>query len=203
MKQRQITLLVLAASLAWAGAVQAEQHQESTELSVGDEAPDFELMLDDDIAARYLEPDAPEDAVLSLSDLRGQVNVLLAFYPKAFTSGCTAQLCGYRDDFETFEAADTEIIAISMDDQEESSAFRAEYEMPFPVIGDEDGRIVGAYGAPVRERQGESFASRSVFLIDKEGVIRYIDMEYDIQGGIEPLYQALNDIKEEEAETAG
>ena len=185
------------------GVAHADEAEEKTGLAVGDEAPDFELVLDADIAARYLDPDAADDAVLKLSGLRGEVNVLLAFYPKAFTGGCTAQLCGYRDDIEEFKAADTEIIAISMDEQEESSAFRAEYEMPFPVMGDEDGSVVEAYGVPVRERQDMKFPSRSVFLIDKEGVIRYIDMEYDIEGGIEPLYQALNDIKEMEAGETG
>lgn len=151
--------------------VQMEQPEsvENTPLRVGDQAPEFEFPA----------PGRSEGDVTSvkLSDYRGNKNVLLAFYPKAFTPGCTKQLCGYRDDFDQFRGADTEILAISADNQQESDRFQEEYGLPFPVVGDPEGRIIRAYGVPLRG----GYASRSVFLIDKTGIIRHINLAYNIE----------------------
>ena len=172
-------------------------------LEKGDEAPDFALpeWSDEELEqAREEGKELPK----KLSDFRGEKNVLVAFYPRVFTGGCTAQLCGYRDEFELFVSADTEVVAISMDEQEESDRFREEYELPFYVMGDEEGAIVDAYGVPRLDRDGNVFSSRSVFLVDKKGVIRYIDLEYGVEEGLAPLYEAMNELgkEQEEAEQA-
>lgn len=177
--------------------------EEDGTLEKGDKAPGFALpewSEEEREQAQEEGVELPE----KLSDFRGEKNLLVAFYPRVFTGGCTAQLCGYRDEFELFVSADTDVIAISMDEQEESDRFREEYELPFYVVGDEEGAVVDAYGVPRGGEEGNEFASRSVFLVDKQGVIRYIDLEYGVEEGLAPLYEAMNEVvkEQEEAEQA-
>ena len=146
---------------------------------LGEKAPDFAI------------PKAVKAGAAKLSDFQGRKNVVLAFYPRAFTPGCTKQLCGYRDEFERFSSADTQVLAISMDPQRESNRFKRTEAFPFPVLGDPEGRIVKTFGVPVKESGGQSYAQRSVFVIDKSGVIRYVDLNYDVVKGKEPLFAAL------------
>lgn len=163
-------------------------------VSVGDPAPDVQLP----------DPNSGDDAPghIALSSLRG-ANVLLAFYPKAFTPGCTAQLCGYRDDFAQFEAMNTTVIAISGDDQEASDRFKKEYALPFRVVGDPSAQLMKAFGIPVREMGGVVLAKRAVVLIDAGGFVRYIDPAYDINAGKEPLIAAIKALQEPESPEEG
>lgn len=165
--------IALVAMLAIAPAVHAEEEEapKLDTLKVGDKAPDFDL------------PDAdkaPEGAPKKLSDFKGKKNVLLAFYPKAKTSGCTKQLCGYRDAADEFKGVDAEIIAISIDEQDYSNEFKEEQKMPFFVLGDTDGSVISSYGIPTKEYNGNNYAQRSVMIVDKEGVIRFVEMKYNI-----------------------
>ncbi|MFP4190459.1 MAG: peroxiredoxin [Candidatus Hydrogenedentota bacterium] len=196
---RFISAMLLAAvclTPVWA----QDAEEEDVTLEKGDEAPGFALP---EWSEEELEQAREEDLELpeKLSDFKGEKNLLVAFYPRVFTGGCTAQLCGYRDEFELFVSADTDVIAISMDEQEESDRFREEYELPFYVVGDEEGAIVDAYGVPRRGEEGNEFASRSVFLVDKQGVIRYIDLEYGVEEGLAPLYEAMDEVMKEQEET--
>ncbi len=137
-------------------------------LSVGAPAPDivFSHPLD--------------DGTEKLSDYRGKKNVVLAFYPKAFTPHCTQQMCGYRDSMNAFKEADTVLIGISLDTPDKSRAFKEHYHLPFPVVADPDRAIVRTYGVPVMNLIFVKMAKRSVFLIDKEGTFRYINRSYNI-----------------------
>ena len=163
--------------------------EEEKVLRVGDTAPDVKLVtVDADGKTKPVE----------LKSFRGKKNVLLAFYPKAFTPGCTKQLCGYRDDFEQFKNADTEVFAISVEPQEASNRFKREYKLPFNVVGDANQSVVNAFKVPVRGHDGNTFAKRSVFLIDKQGVIRHIDRDYDIEKGKTELYARLATLKRSE-----
>lgn len=157
--------------------------EEPTAPKVGDQAPDFDLPK--------AKGDAATDEPARLSDFKGKKNVLLAFYPKADTPGCTKQLCGYRDDIQKLQDEDTEVIAISTDQQKDSDLFREKFTMPFTVLGNPDQAIVKAYGVPLMERGDSQYAQRSVFLVDKAGVVRYIDMEYNIAEDKDPLYAAI------------
>lgn len=173
---------------AWAAEPPAASGEptEPKPLEVGDEAPDFELPKKDG-----------EEEPQRLKDLRGKKNVLIAFYPKAFTSGCTKQLCGYRDDFSQFEAADTEVVAVSIDEQAESDRFKAEEKMPFLVKGDPTHEVIEAYRVPYVEFGGNRYAKRCVFLVDKEGTVRYIDMDYNITDDKTPLYEQIAKLNEQ------
>jgi peroxiredoxin len=155
--------------------------------AVGDMAPDVL------VPNPSTEPDAPES--VKLSSLRGN-NVVLAFYPKAFTSGCTAQLCGYRDDFAQFRDLNTTIIAISGDDQDASDRFRAEHELPFSVVGDASGELIKAFGIPATKVGGTVVAKRAVVLIDTEGRVRYVDLAYSVNNGQKPLLEAIAAVEE-------
>ena len=155
---------------------------ETAALRVGDPAPNVKL------AATGADG---EKTQVELKSFQGKKNVLLAFYPRTFTSGCTKQMCGYRDDFSRFKDADTEVFAISVEPQDASDRFKAEYKLPFNVVGDEQQNIVKAFKIPVRDANGNVFAKRSVFLIDKKGVIRHIDLDYDIENDKQDVYDRL------------
>jgi peroxiredoxin Q/BCP len=169
----------------------AAKEAKNMTIAVGDSAPDFELP----------KPGAAEGSkeTVKLSDLKGEKNVLLAFYPKAFTGGCTKQLCGYRDDFSQFESADTVVVAISTDEQAESDRFKKEHQMPFVVLGDPDHSVIDAYGIPMKDYNGQKFVQRAVVLVDKDGIVRHVDLEYSIDQDKQPLYDAIAKLAEEQA----
>lgn len=172
-------------------AVWADESDSSAKLKVGDAAPDFDVP----------EQKGVTDAPKKLSDLKGKKNVLIAFYPKADTPGCTKQLCEYRDDTGIIASANTQVIAISIDQQMDSEKFQDKYKLPFPVVGDPQRKIIEAYGVPLKDVGGNKFAQRSVFLVDKEGKIRYIDIDYRIAEDKNTLYaqmKALEGAKTEE-----
>jgi len=178
-----------------AAAVSAEEPLPAGKptLTPGDPAPDFELPETGEAGAK-----APE----KLSGYQGRKNVVVAFYPRVFTPGCTKQMCGYRDDFAKFQERDAEIIAISVDPQSESDRFKKEHKFPFAVVGDEDGHLRKAYGVPAMEWQDQRLAQRSVFLVDKKGVVRYADLKYDIAKGQDALLAKLDEINGKSAKVA-
>lgn len=177
--------IVVLLACCWTPAAQAEG--KAAGLKIGDKAPDFEI-----VKAGQEKEGAP---ALKLSDLKRKKNVLVAFYPKAFTPGCTAEMCGFRDDFARFRSADTEVVAVSVDPQSESDRFKQEKGFPFHVVGDPEKKIVTAYGVPLVDLPVGQVAKRSVFLIDKTSTIRYIDPAYDVSAGKDALYAALERIK--------
>lgn len=194
----RLALCVVCLAGFLAGRVHAAgEKEEPQELKLGQDAPDFNVpkgvLAQEERPGEKAETEEP----VKLSDFEGKKNVLLAFYPKAFTPGCTKQLCGYRDDAETFKSSDTLVMAISLDEQADSGRFRKDYELPFPVIGDAKGEIVKAYRVPVAERGAAHYASRSVYLVDKQGKLRYIDREYRVEEDKQALYDALNALDEE------
>ena len=159
----------------------------SSTLKVGDTAPDFSIPAQKNDAA------APK----KLSELQGKRNVLVAFYPKADTPGCTKQMCGYRDDVTKFDSSNVQVIAISIDQQMDSDKFQEKNKLPFPVVGDPQHKIIGAYGVPMKDVNGNKFAQRSVFLIDKTGKVRYIDIDYKIAEDAAALYKQMEALNKE------
>ncbi|MBM3289778.1 MAG: peroxiredoxin [Candidatus Hydrogenedentes bacterium] len=163
----------------------AAQGDSSSKLKAGDDAPDFA------VPEQKAVPDAPK----KVSELEGKKNVLIAFYPKADTPGCTKQLCGYRDEIQTYQSANTEIIAVSIDQQMDSEKFQDKFKLPFPVVGDPQHKIIEAYGVPMKDVAGNKFAQRSVFLVDKQGKVRYIDIDYRIAEDKDALYDQIESIE--------
>lgn len=124
-------------------------------VNVGDMAPDFELKDKDGNPVR-------------LSDYRGKQSVVLYFYPKDETAGCTAQACSFRDSYEDFKAAGAEVIGISSDSGRSHTKFAEHHRLPFVLLSDIIGKVRKAYGA--YDLLG-LIPGRVTFVIDTQGVV--------------------------------
>ncbi|MFQ5950975.1 MAG: peroxiredoxin [Candidatus Geothermarchaeales archaeon] len=125
---------------------------------VGEVAPDFELKTAD-------------GSFIRLSDFRGRKNVVMYFYPKDFTPGCTKEACSFRDSYTLFEQVDTEVLGISTDEADSHGRFATELRLPFPLLIDEEKKVSEAYGA---RRLFGRFTRRVTFVINKDGVVRHV-----------------------------
>jgi peroxiredoxin (alkyl hydroperoxide reductase subunit C) len=125
-------------------------------LQVGDVAPDFELP-------------ASGNRTVKLSDFRGKKNVLLAFYPFAFSPVCSLQLPGLQQNLGEFEKLNTAVLGISVDSKHSSAAFAEHLHLDFPLVSDYNKEATAAYGVL---REG-GFAERALFVIDRDGKIVY------------------------------
>ncbi len=148
----------------------------------GDRAPDFALPGD-------------HGSVVRLSDLRGRP-VILYFYPKDDTSGCTVEACEFRDAMPRFESLDAAVFGISPDPVESHKRFSGKFELNFPLLADEDRAVAEAYGV-WREKSmyGKKYMGieRSTFLIDDEGVIRRAWRKVTPRGHAAEVATALSD----------
>jgi peroxiredoxin Q/BCP len=140
----------------------------------GKPAPDFEL-----------ESDTGE--TVKLSDLRGQP-VVLYFYPKDDTPGCTRQACGIRDAWSQFERAGAEVFGISADDQASHERFKSKYELPFALLADPEHKLGEPYGVA---QEGKSSYERSTFVIDAEGNVARIMRRVDPDRHADEVLAAL------------
>ncbi len=127
-------------------------------ITIGSLAPDFTL------------PDQSGQPV-SLSDFKGQKAVVLYFYPKDNTSGCTAEACAFRDSYEVFKEVGAEVIGVSSDSTGSHQGFAAKYQLPFILLSDTGGKLRKQYGVPTNLG---FIPGRVTYVIDKEGVIRHI-----------------------------
>jgi peroxiredoxin Q/BCP len=107
-----------------------------------------------------------------LADQTGKKAVLLYFYPKDDTPGCTKQACGLRDRMGDLKKDGIEVIGVSFDSSESHKAFIAKHNLNFPLLADTDGKIADAFG--VRREAGKNIARRASFLIDKDGKIAHV-----------------------------
>jgi peroxiredoxin Q/BCP len=132
-------------------------------LTPGDPAPDFTL------------PDQEGNPV-TLSDFKGQ-NVVLYFYPKADTPGCTTQACGVRDHQADYASADAVVLGVSPDAPKKIAKFDAKYDLGFPLLGDEDHAVAESYGVWVKKSMyGREYLGneRTTFVISSDGTIKEI-----------------------------
>jgi thioredoxin-dependent peroxiredoxin len=149
-------------------------------VEAGTPAPDFTL---------------PTDGAgsLTLSALRGKP-VILYFYPKDDTSGCTKEACAFRDLQPDFSAADAVVIGVSKDGVASHNKFKAKYELNFPLVADEDTTLAQAYGVWVEKSMyGRKYMGmdRATFLIDKDGVVRQAWRKVKVTGHAETVLKAL------------
>ncbi|MFI9652496.1 redoxin domain-containing protein [Guyparkeria halopsychrophila] len=148
-----------------------------TSLGVGDPAPAFAL------------PDQHGE-MRRLEDYRGQWLVLY-FYPKDDTPGCTTEACSFRDNINRLIAQDAAVLGVSMDSVESHAAFAKEYELPFPLLADPEGEVVERYGA-LSDFMVVKFAKRQTFIIDPDGNIETI---YRKVNPDEHVRDVLDDLK--------
>lgn len=140
-------------------------------LEPGQTAPDFTLPSD-----------GGED--ITLSSLRG-APVILYFYPKAMTSGCTTQACEYRDSQSAFATADTTVLAISPDPVKRLGTFRDKEGLTFPLLSDESHEVLEAYGVWVEKSMyGKTYmgVERSTFIVGADGLIVHADYKVKAPG---------------------
>ena len=153
-------------------------------LSIGDVAPSFEVNIDG-------------SGKFSLSEAKGSP-VVLYFYPKDDTPGCTKEACGFRDAFPDFSALNATIVGVSKDTVTKHDKFKAKYELPFHLASDEDGSLCEAYGTWVEKSMyGKKYMGieRATFLIDASGVIQGIWRKVKVNGHVEEVLEASRALK--------
>ncbi|GAP54681.1 putative peroxiredoxin Rv2521/MT2597 [Arthrobacter sp. Hiyo6] len=152
----------------------------TTKLQPGTQAPDFSL------------PDA-EGKQVSLADYRGK-NVIVYFYPKAATPGCTTEACDFRDSLESFHGSGYKVLGVSPDGPEALAHFTGDFALTFPLLADEDHAVALAYGA-----WGEKLVNgevtegivRSTVVLDPEGKVKLAQYQVTAQGHVAALKEAL------------
>lgn len=133
-------------------------------LQVGDKAPNFALTSD-------------SKATVSLADYQGK-NVVILFFPLAFTGVCTTELCNMRDDIASYQNLDAEILAISVDSPFTLEQFKIQQNLNFPLLSDFNAEASAAYGALYGEfvLGMKNVSKRSAFVVDKTGTVRYAEV---------------------------
>ena len=151
------------------------------ELQVSDKAPDFTL------------PDQ-DGKTVSLKSLKGK-QLVLYFYPKDDTPGCTKEACGFRDSLKAIEKINTVVLGVSMDNAASHQKFIKKYSLPFPLLCDEDGTVSKAYGVyKLKNMYGKTYwgIERSTFIIDETGKLKAIFRKVKVDGHVDEVQAALN-----------
>jgi thioredoxin-dependent peroxiredoxin len=154
-------------------------------IQVGDKAPDFTL------PAQTGEP-------VRLSDRLGERVVVLYFYPKDETRGCTAEACAFRGSHEVFTEAGAEVIGVSSDSADRHAAFADHHKLPFTLLSDEGGRVRKSYGVPAALGM---LPGRVTYVIDRTGTVRHVFNSMTNIG--RHVNDALDVVKKLQAERAG
>lgn len=136
-----------------------------TELNVGDTAPDFSLL-------------AERGLPVSLRDYLGSKVVVLYFYPKDFTPGCTAEACSFRDNYKPYQDKGAVVIGVSVDSVESHSKFAEKHNLPFSILSDSSKEVARAYGVL---GIGGFLAKRVTFIINKKGEITHIFLKVNVK----------------------
>jgi thioredoxin-dependent peroxiredoxin len=152
--------------------------QTKGKVEVGSAAPDFTL------------PDQTGTPV-SLKDWLGKKNVVLYFYPKDDTPGCTKESCAFRDNYTVFQDAGAEVLGISSDSPESHQKFAAKYQLPFTLLSDSGSQVRKLYGVPATFGL---LPGRVTYVIDRQGIVRHIfNSQLNFQAHVE---EALNTLRQ-------
>ena len=149
-------------------------------VDVGDTAPDFTMPTDG-------------GGEVSLAKLKGRP-VVLYFYPRDDTPGCTKEACGFRDSFPDFTGVDAKIIGVSRDTVGKHDKFKAKYDLPFTLGADEDGAVTEAYGVWVEKSmygRKSMGIERATFLIGKDGKIAKVWRKVKVPGHVDEVLEAV------------
>jgi thioredoxin-dependent peroxiredoxin len=149
-------------------------------LKAGDKAPDFKVESDN-------------GETLSLKELKG-MKVLLYFYPKDNTSGCTKEACDFRDSIKSFQKKNTLVIGVSKDSVASHLKFREKFEIPFILLSDENAKMLEAYGVwKEKSMYGRKYMGieRTTFLINEKGIIEKVWNKVKVPGHVEEILKTL------------
>lgn len=155
-------------------------------LQVGERAPDFNL------------PAVTRDGVkdISLNDLKGK-KVVLYFYPKDDTPGCTAEACSFRDFSAEFDKRNAVILGVSPDDEKSHEKFINKFTLPFPLLADTDHAVSEAYGVwKEKTNYGRTYmgVERTTFILDGEGVVRHVFPKVKVDGHTDEVLEAVDSL---------
>ncbi len=157
--------------------------QTALKLQPGDPAPDFELLTD-------------AGETFRLSDLEGKT-VVLYFYPKADTPGCTKESCSFRDNMSRFRRRGVVIVGISPDKVAKQAKFKEKYGLPFTLLADEDHKVAEAYGVwKLKKNYGREYMGieRTTFIIGKDGKIARVFPKVKVDGHVDEVLAALEEV---------
>ncbi len=149
-------------------------------VAVGDKAPDFKLLADD-------------GRTLSLKEFRGK-KVVLYFYPKDDTPGCTAEACSFRDNLARVTTKGAVVLGVSRDDHDSHGKFRDKYHLNFPLLSDDSGKVTEAYGVWKKKKlYGREFMGieRTTYLIDEQGKVARVWPKVKVDGHTDEVLAAL------------
>jgi len=138
----------------------------AAEVQIGKPAPDF-------TATTY------DGKAITLSSLKG-TPVVIYFYPKDETPGCTREACSFRDTWNELSATHATLIGVSMDNAESHKQFVEHWKLPFALVSDTDGAIAAKYGVPLKKHGDATFEARQTFVIGADGLVRKIYREVDV-----------------------
>lgn len=158
---------------------------EATTLKVGDRAPAFDL------------PAFPEGRV-KLSQFKGQKNVVLYFYPRDNTPGCTTEACDFRDGLARFQKADTVVLGVSTDEVTSHQKFAQKFTLPFPLLADTEHVVAEKYGVwGEKSNYGKKYMGirRATFLINKQGKIAAIWPNVKVAGHVAAVAESLSQLE--------
>jgi peroxiredoxin Q/BCP len=149
-------------------------------INVGEYAPDFTL------------PNQAGESI-TLSSFRGRTAVVLYFYPKDDTPGCTVESCSFRDSYEAFKAIGAEVIGISSDSPESHQKFAQKHNLPFTLLSDSDSAVRKVYGVPATLGL---LPGRVTFVIDQAGLIRHMfNSQFNPKAHVEEAMKVLNTLQ--------
>jgi peroxiredoxin Q/BCP len=144
---------------------------------IGDKAPDFELS-------------DQSGSKIKLYNLLGKKSIVLFFYPKDNSPGCTREACAFRDSYEIFQEQGAEVIGISSDSEDSHKKFAEKHKLPFTLLSDKSGKVRMLYGVP---KTMGILPGRVTYIIDKQGIVRHIfNSQLNFKGHIE---ESLNILK--------
>ncbi len=150
-----------------------------TTLQKGDKAPDFSAIDQDG---------KPH----TLADYKGK-KLVVFFYPKADTPGCTAEACDLRDNFERFKSQNYELLGVSADSEKKQAKFRDKYKLPFPLLADEDKSVINAFGVwGPKKFMGRLFdgINRTTFIINETGIIEDVITSVKTKAHAEQIFES-------------
>lgn len=148
-------------------------------VAVGSKAPDFTLP-------------SQSGEMVNLKEILGNKPVVLFFYPKDDTPGCTKQACAFRDEHEAFRVIDAELIGVSSDSVESHEGFAAKHDLPFTLLSDEGGKVRRLYGVP---NTFGLFPGRVTYVLERDGVVRHVfSSQIGVENHVEEALKALRSI---------
>ena len=155
--------------------------KEPKALKAGDKAPTFSLKNTD-------------GKTVKLSDFKGK-KLVLYFYPRDMTPGCTKEACGFRDDYAQLKKRGVEVVGVSADDQASHQKFTEKYSLPFPLLSDTDHSVMEKYGAwGEKNMYGKKMMGvlRSTFIIDEEGRVAHVFRKVKTDSHSQDVLKALD-----------